>query len=434
MSTAPEPAPPAPRRRRWPMVLGTLATVALLGGLGFAFLPDLFDPPVPPPAEAKALAEGNTAFAVDLFKEVAKTEKGNVILSPYSVSSALGMAYAGARGNTADQMRKTLHFDLPDERLHAAFGGTTNWLTKGRKPYELRIANALWVQQGLGLEPDFVATTNRHYKAGFREIDYLDRVQAAKTINGWVADETKGRIKKILEPDDLIRVVLTLTNAIYFRGQWKVGFDKKDTIDLKFEPSPDVNFKVPMMQHKLKDGEKHDPKKPLHRESSTANWMFLELPYQGDELAMVFMLPKKRHGSEEAVGGLTITELNEGLEKLHDSSRPAKVPRFKFNSKSSLVEPLKKLGMTDAFDDRTANFSGIYTREQLIIKDVLHAADIEVDESGTVAAAATAVTFRLAIARIEREPLFIADHPFLFLIRDTVAGNILFMGRVTDPR
>lgn len=434
MSTAPEPTPPAPRRRRrWLIVAGTLATVTLLGGLGFAFLPDLFDPPLPPPAEAKALAEGNTAFAVDLFKEVAKTEKGNVILSPYSVSSALGMAYAGARGDTAEQMRKTLHFDLPDERLHAAFGGTTNWLTKGRKPYELRIANALWVQENLGLERDFVATTNRHYKAGFREIDFKNTGRAADTINDWVAEQTRDRIKEIVKPPSLEQVVLTLTNAIYFRGQWKVGFDKKDTIDLKFEPSPDANFQVPMMQHKLKDGEKHDPKKPLHRESSTANWMFLELPYQGDELAMVFMLPKKRHGLEEAVGGLTTAELNEGLEKLYDSSRPAKVPRFKFKGMLNLVEPFKKLGMTDPFGGR-ADFTGIHTGEKLIVSGVLHAGDVEVDESGTVAAAATAVTFIAISGTHYREPLFVADHPFLFLIRDTVAGNILFMGRVTDPR
>jgi serpin B len=406
----------------WLLGVGLLA--ASLGAVGYWY----YGRPEPepelkvPPEDVKALVDGNSQFAIELYKKVAEKQDGNIVMSPYSISSALAMTYAGARGQTAEEMKRTLHFTLPHDRLHPAFGGTTEWLKAlgNRKPSELRIANALWAQQGLGFVPEFLDITGKSYGAGLREVDFMgDREAARGTINRWVEEQTRDKIKDLLQPKDLTsNVRLVLTNAIYFKGEWKHKFDKRQTYDGDFETTPEVKVKVPMMRHyqiKL-------------RTAKTDTWQLLELPYAGDRLAMVVLLPVKRCGLREAESRLTLAALEQGLAQLSEKELDIFLPRFQFTSRFELKQPLVELGMPTAFSD-AADFSGITRGGGLQIKDVIHGGSIEVDEVGTVAAAATHT-----IVDDAAKPAFQANHPFLFLIRDTKAGNTLFFGRVAHPR
>lgn len=374
-----------------------------------------------PPEDLKPLVDGNTRFAVELYKKLAETD-GNIVVSPYSISSALAMTYAGARGQTAEEMRNTLHFALPPDRLHPAFGGTTRWLASagGRKPNELGIANALWAQKGLGFVPEFLDITGQSYGAGLREVDFAtDPGGSRQTINRWVEEWTRDRIKDLLTEKDITsRVRLVLTNAIYFKGEWKHQFDKQRTFDGDFETAPGVKVKVPMMRRS----------EMKLRASQSGPWRMLELPYAGDRLAMVVLLPAKRGGLKEAESRLTAAEFQQGLDRLAETEIDVFLPRFKFTSRFELGHTLSEMGMPTAFSD-AADFSGITPGGGLHIKDVIHGGSVEVDEVGTVAAAATHV-----IMEESAKPEFHADQPFLFLIRDTRAGNILFLGRVADPR
>jgi len=377
-----------------------------------------------PPEDLKPLVEGNTDFAVELYKKVATSQDGNLILSPYSISSALAMTYAGARGETAEQMAKTLHFTLPQERLHPAFGGTTKWLTAGRrKPYDLDIANALWVKRGLPLTPEFLSLTKRSYAAGLQEVNFGDPQGAEQTINHWVAEHTHDKIKDLLRGDVDRSTSLVLTNAIYFRGKWKQRFDKADTRDEDFELTPGVKVQVPTMRLS---------KAKVRSSYSHPDFWLRELPYEGNRLALVILVPKKRCALREVEAQLTAASLTNELAKMREGEDEVILPRFKFDSRFYLGRELTELGMPLAFTE-AADFSGITTQERLSIAKVIHQGLIEVDEEGTVAAAATAVAMREVSTTVPKVR-FLPDHPFLFLIRDTQAGNILFLGRVTDPR
>ncbi len=380
-------------------------------------------PPITvPPGDLKALVEGNNQFAIELYKKVAE-EKGNILISPYSISSALAMTYAGAQGETAAQMAKTLHFTLPPDRLHPAFGGTTQWLGGGEKPsqYELSIANALWAQQGLKVIPEFLDVTGKSYGAGLRQVDFGSNPDAARqTINRWVEEQTRDKIKDLLQPGDIDRDTrFVLSNAIFFRGTWKHRFPESWTHDGDFEIAPGDRVKVPMMSQSHVS----------FRQSITEIWHVLELPYAGDWLAMVVMVPLKRCGLREAESRLSVAELEQALAGLHKGEASVSLPKFHFKSRFALKPSLAALGMPLAFSD-AADFSGISPDARLRLKDVFHGGSIEVDEAGTVVAAATAVSG----AKSAAPRPFLADHPFLFLIRDVQAGNILFIGRITDPR
>lgn len=210
------------------------------------------EPPIDvPEADLKALADGNNEFAIELYKKLAAGHDGNIVVSPYSISSALAMTYSGARGETAEQMKKTLHFTLPQDRLHPAFGGMAEQL-QGEKdgPNELHIANALWGQRGLPLLPGFLDLTRRNYGGGFREVDFLEDLEAARrTINRWVEERTQDKIRELLGPTDLgSDTRLVLTNAVYLKAAWTRPFLKEETKEAPFEVSPDEKVTVPMMQ------------------------------------------------------------------------------------------------------------------------------------------------------------------------------------------
>ena len=373
---------------------------------------------------AKLVAEPNNAFAVDLYAKL-KDAEGNLFFSPLSISTALAMTYAGARGDTAAQMAQVLHFGLPQDRLHSAQGALMAKLQAQKKDrgYQLSIANALWGQKGRQFLPEFLDLTKRHYGAGLREVNFAQTERARKTINKWVEKQTHDKIKDLIKEGVLDpETVLVLTNAIYFRGDWAYQFEEDRTSDAPFTLLAGDKVKVPMMRQtedfKYMEGD---------------DFKALELPYKNNELSMIIFLPNKPDGLPGFEKALTAERVATSIAKMGKEEVRVKLPKFKLTSEFLLVDTLKSMGMTDAFALPPADFSGMTGKKDLFIAKVIHKAFVDVNEKGTEAAAATAVPVQ-TLEEMPREPkVFRADHPFLFLIRDNHTGSILFMGRVMNP-
>jgi serpin B len=375
-------------------------------------------------ADKAAVVRGNTAFALDLYGRL-RTKDGNLFCSPYSISTALAMTYAGARGRTAEQMAKVLHFPVGQDRLHPACAALVRDTSAGSKDYQLRVANSLWGQKGHPFLKDFLSLTREHYGAGLQEVDYVGDTEAARrAINAWVQKQTQDKIKDLLRPGVLTRLTrLVLTNAIFFQGNWQSPFPKGATRDQPFFVTPANKPAVPLMCQQGRFS---------HLDGGT--FQAAELPYQGKDLSMVLLLPKKVDGLAELEKSLTAANLDAWLKKMRPREVQVFLPRFKTTGQFRLNADLAALGMPDAFRRGVADFSGMDGESgRLYIHAVVHKGFVEVTESGTTAAAATAV--------VPGDPQapppavdFRADHPFVFLIRDNRSGSVLFLGRLVDPR
>lgn len=397
--------------------------VTLIGLVGCRSNSGLFDEPgssPPPPwtAEMQTVADGNNRFACDLYGKLREQEKGNVFFSPYSAHSALAMTATGAKGATRDQMVKVLH--LPADRDKSLVAGDVGrFYAHPRQDYALSVANALWGQKGFPWRAEFLTVQKDRFGAGFQEADFQANPDAERQrINRWVEDQTRDRIKELILPNVVTRDTrMVLANAIYFKGQWLKQFDPKATQDAPFHLADGGTVSVPIMSAKLKC-----------RHSSLEGLKVLELLYKGGELAMVVLLPDKPNGLPDLERQLTADTFEKWLAKLHETEIQVSLPRFRFEQRFSLNDPLIALGMTDAFGP--ADFSGMATSSPGSITAVVHKAFVDVNEEGTEAAAATAVV----VKEVSASPSFRADHPFLFLVRDVKHGTILFMGRVMNPK
>ena len=389
----------------WPVFLGLGASIA---------------------AEAESMsplgmAHQNTAFGLDLYGRL-RTKPGNLFLSPFSISSALAMVYAGARGKTATEMEHVLHFPAGTTQIHEAMGALVRGLNSGAKKntYELAVANALWGQRGAGFLPEFLSLLKSHYEAGLTELDFRHHTEPARAeINQWVANRTYDKIKDLIPSRGIdARTELVLTNAIYFKGKWTIPFETSATRPADFFVTPERKVSVPLMyQHGrlgFVDG---------------GSFQGVELPYTGGNLSMVVLVPKRNDGLQELEASLTAPKLEQWLQKLAPAQLSLFLPRFKMTREAELSRELVSLGLESAF--RNADFSGMNGKRDLFLSKVFHKGFVEVNEEGTEAAAATAaVMSRAAVAR----PLMVrADHPFLFLIRDRKSGTILFLGRLSEP-
>ncbi len=384
--------------------------------------------PVTSSEDLSALADGNAAFAFDLYRTL-RAEGGNLFFSPHSISTALAMTYAGAAGETASQMAATLHFALPQDRLHPAFNAYGLDLEARAKeptegtPFELSIANSLWGQQGFAFRPEFLDLLGENYGAGMRLVDFVADAEAARqAINRWVSDETRERIEDLI-PEGAVDAMtrLVLANAIYFKAGWLHPFDDSATGPEPFHLLDGSTLDVPMMHHSETYGY-------AIREGFRA----VELPYLNGDISMLILLPDEGRFQDveqaltpemvrEVSGNLTHGPVNLGL------------PKFTYESAFSLRDALVSLGMTDAFDPDRADFSGMDGARDLYISHVLHKAFVSVDEEGTEAAAATAVIMSVTSAPADEPITLTVDRPFIYLIRDGQTGSILFMGRVIEP-
>jgi len=369
--------------------------------------------------DVPALVQGNTAFGLELYARLKETQ-GNLFFSPHSISTALAMTYAGARGQTEAEMARVLHFSLSQDRLHRAFAKLEELCgSDASRGYRLSVANALWVQQGDRLLDEFLELTRANYGAGLREVDFRRATeQARRTINLWVEEQTQGKIRDLLKPDDVDPLTaLVLTNAIYFKGHWRWKFDARETRDGPFTVSPGRQVPVPMMRQK---GE--------FRLGRGNGVQLLELPYAGDDLSMIVLLPTELDGLAELEKMLTADNLSRWLATLRDREITVVLPRFEMTVRFDLSQVLRSMGMSTAFSG-AADFSGITGNRDLFISKVLHKAFVGVDEEGTEAAAATGVVMK----RTSVPPVFRADHPFVFLIRHNPTGAVVFVGRLVNP-
>lgn len=375
------------------------------------------------------VAEGNTQLAIELYAKLS-SQKGNLFVSPFSISTALGMTSAGAKGKTLDEMNQTLHLPTDQAETHSGYAAIIKTLNaEGIEPakrnYELNVANALWGQKGANWLPTFLETTGKNYGAGLRELDFMRTEAARQTINQWVEQQTKDKIKDlikegVLQPD----TQLVLTNAIYFKGSWAIEFNKKATKDEPFFIDGSKEGKTAMMHISS-----------AYRYHEEAGFQALELPYKGKELSMVIFLPKKKDGLAEFEKSLSAAKLNEWLGKLRmEDTVIVSLPKFKMTSEFSLAKTLSDMGMKLLFS-QGADLSGMNGKGGLFVSDAIHKAFVDVNEEGTEAAAATAIVVRPTSARVDPKPtpVFKADHPFFFAIRDHRTGSVLFVGRVTDP-
>ncbi len=322
-------------------------------------------------------------------------------------------------------MANVLHLDADLAQAHAHYHQLLEqWNAEGEKrAYQLRVANRLWGQKGYPIQPEFLALTRQQYGAEMLLLDFAQSKAASQEINHWVEQQTNGKIKDLIPPGSLGAMTrLVLTNAVYFKGEWVQPFDKKNTKEEDFAFSAEGKVKVPLM---------HQQKKLGYAEEET--FQVLELPYAGRELSMVVLLPKEVDGLPELEKAVTTDKLAALMLKLRVREVNAYLPKFKLETSFGLNSTLQAMGMKRAFS-READFSGISSTEALYISAVLHKAYVDVNEEGTEAAAATGVVMKaMAVRRPQPIPVFRADHPFLFLIRDTKAGSILFMGRLTKP-
>lgn len=382
-----------------------------------------------PAADVAAVADANTAFALDLYG-LLRAKDGNLLFSPYSVSLALAMTWSGAKTQTEVQMAQTMHWQLGQDALHPALGTLDLVLAsrgQGKKAadggvFRLRIANALWGQKDFGFLPGFLDLLALHYGAGMHVVDFAGAAETSRqTINAWVEKKTEGKIKDLLPQGSVTALTrLVLTNAIYFNAAWAKTFDEKLTQPGPFTRADGTQVQVPMMKST-----------GSMAYAKGTGWQAVALPYDGLELDMVVLVPDAGQlGAFEAA--FDVKALAGMLTALAPQQVELHFPKFEFTAQAGLADVLKKLGMTLAFDPAAADLSGMDGKKDLFVSDVLHKAFIKVDEKGTEAAAATAVV--VGTTSVPPPPLpLLVDRPFLFLIRDLQTKAVLFVGRVVDP-
>jgi len=379
-------------------------------------------------ADIDSLVDGNNAFGLDLYQSLRDRDE-NLILSPFSISLALAMTYSGAKGETEAQMADVLNFPSQQE-THPAFNAldlaledTGIVLDKDQEPMQLDIANAVFAEQTFTFLPDFLDTLSVNYGAGIRLMDFVNNPNPSrKEINQWVSDETKDKINDLLPEDSITTdTKMVLVNAIYFKADWLSPFDANDTYDGTFKLLDGSEVTVPMMGQRMSipyfvgDG-----------------YAAAEIPYAGESAAMTLLVPDEGR-FEEIESQLDGAMFDQMLSNLAPADVTLQMPKFEYESAFMLSDTLANMGMPHAFDSDLADFSGMTDQQALYIGNVIHKAFVAVDEEGTEAAAATAVIMEGATAMMP-DNMLVIDRPFIYFIRDLESGQILFIGRVLNPK
>lgn len=378
-----------------------------------------------------ARADANNAFALDLFR-LLRAREGNLFFSPYSINTALLMALAGARSQTATQMTSVLHAALPPERLHPAANALDQLITsrgaassgQEAEGFQIQVANELWGQAGYSFQPAFLDLLAEHYGAGIRLLDFKAAPEAAReSINTRISDQTKGKIKDLMPQGSITELTrLVLTNAIYFNAKWRAQFTREMTRDGTFNTLAGDVVTVPMMTQQS-----------CFNYAANDTYEVIELPYLGGVSMLVLVPAAGTYADVEA--RLDPAQLAASLSALQPRLVDLTMPKFSYTGQSfSLKQALTQLGMVDAFEPGTADFSGMDGTRDLYISDGFHQATVVVDEAGTEAAAATGLSMGVTSAPADQPVQLTIDRPFIFLIRDDDTGAVLFLGRILDPR
>jgi serpin B len=396
-----------------------------------------------------ALVQANNQFALDLFHQISGPSSKNTFFSPYSISTALAMTWAGARGNTAAEIAKTFHFsDVADGKITADFKLLQQLLaaTQSNSGIQLSVANSLWPEQNpeAPFLPEYLKLVQSDFASEITPMDFKNHADdAASKINQWVEDKTKNKIKNLIHPRDVNPDTrLVLVNAIYFKGDWASPFEQRFTKSAPFYMADGTSKRVPMMRQFVKE---FSESRYADITDAPVPCQILELPYSAPQpdqlrdhasapmLSMVIVLPRDRANFDQLEQSLTTANLTGWLGQLQPGRVEVYLPKFHVEHRFQLAGALASMGVKDAFVYGPADFSGMDGTRNLYITKVIHQAFVDVDEEGTEAAAATAVVMAVGGAAPPPPPIFRADHPFLFFIRERTTGSILFMGRMADP-
>ena len=397
----------------------------LIGCMSFALVGCVKNAPFVPKYPVKPASDSNNEFGLALFQQLNHTPK-NVFFSPYSLSVALSMTAAGARGETAEAMKKVLRQVAKDKDYNASIHSMREYLRHNKgSAIRLDVANRLWAQKGYTIETSFQSKMTKFYNAPLRLLDFAKQAESARhTINAWVESQTQNKIKELLKPNILQNATkLVLTNAIYFKGNWENKFDKSNTSTKPFTMENGEKQNVPMMFANRK-----------FRTADIDGHRLVSLPYKGKAFDMLLFLPKKGVKLADASKLLHAKQLAAWEQKMYKTKVQLSLPRFKMTSAFSMGKVLSDMGMSIAFKAGQADFGGINKKDakQLYISAVVHKAFLEVNEEGSEAAAATAVVMTKSAASLPTVVTF--DRPFLLMIRHVRSNTILFMGQLHKPQ
>ncbi len=375
-----------------------------------------------------SLSQANNQFAFKLYSQIKKNDQ-NILFSPYSIMDAFGMVYEGSQGDTANQIANVFQFTTNDQKRRDEFLSFQNNLVATDNLYTLRSANSLWVEKTYSVLDSYLEVIEKYYGGDAQNIDFKNNPQISRqTINQWVSNQTNNKIKDLFGEKSITEdTKLVLANAIYFKGEWINKFYPNNTHNDTFTLANGNTIDTKMMSIK------NDETNFDYYEDD--NLQVLKMPYVGNKLSMVLLLPKSNNLSS-LEQSLTDTSLNQWQQGLTNQAVNVYLPKFTFNDKYDLVDTLKQMGITDSFDARKANFSGISQKNDLFINAVEHQVYIGVNELGTEAAAATGIGMSatsVSMVSPKAVPVFRADHPFMFLIQDDTTKTILFMGSVNNP-
>ncbi len=374
------------------------------------------------PQGVQEVVKANNRFALKLYSELVKTGSGNIFFSPYSIFSALAMTYEGARGKTAEEMKTV--FNFPENSvLRPNFTAIYNRINKVVREYELRTGNALWVQKDYPFLEEYLETVEKYYGGKAEALDFIHEAEKSReAINVFIEEQTNHKIKDLIPPGVLDKLTrLVLTNAIYFKGDWKIAFNESLIVEEDFWITPNRSMKVQMMHM-------HPNETIRFNFVDTRDLQILELPYKGGNFSMLIILPEKIEATELSLTAEKLEEYRAQMKK--EKLDEICLPKFEIETKYFMRGTLSSLGMPTAFTGE-GDFSGMTGGRDLFISQVIHQAYVKVDEKGTEAAAATAVAMKLTA--MPETKVFRADHPFIFMIQEKETGAILFMGKISNP-
>jgi len=375
----------------------------------------------PTEKSARIIAADNQ-FGFEIFQKVnaSLTEPKNTMISPMSISLALAMVYNGTNGDTKKQMEEMLHKSgLTPDDINQSYKELVSALSSHDPKVELAISNAIFYRNTFSVKNDFITTNQNYYQAEVSGLDFSKTTETLNKVNGWVNTNTKGKIDQIIDqvnPED----VMYILNAIYFNGEWQYRFDPKETSDMPFTKEDNQVVQVPTMTIE-------NPFQSYSNES----FKMLEMPYGSGKYSMLIFLPASGKTTNNVISQLTAENVDGWIQKMTEQKKKVYLPKFEFKFDDSLVDELKTLEMTDAFDDAKANLSGISDAAKLVISEVMHKSYIKVDERGTEAAAVTGIT--IGVTSVGPDNSYRVDHPFVFAIREKDTKVILFIGKVMNP-
>ena len=412
----------------------TIGIVIIIAIVGFIFIFKTSSEPVVLLKDGEVTEEGlinivdaNNEFAFDLYSEY-QSEDGNIFFSPLSISLVLAMTYEGATGETKEQIQSVFHFPEDNLLMRSAYANLNNEINKENNEHKVSIANALWAEQDFTFLDEYYNLIKQYYGGEMMNLDFKNKTGLSRiTINNWVEEKTNDKIKNLIPPGSVNESTrLVLTNAIYFKGDWIKQFNEDETQKRDFTLSSGDKIKVETM--------KRTGDKSKFKYSENKDLQVLEMPYLGKELSMLILLPKDSD-IQSLEKSISVKQFSKWNKDLKEERVNIYIPKFKFETKYFMADDLKDMGMPIAFSD-DADFSGMTGNKDLKISQVIHQAFVEVNEEGTEAAAATGgimVTNSIGSSSKPRIPIFRADHPFVFMIKQNNTGSILFMGRVSNP-